>query len=222
MAGFMEASSPGASAPRRSARARREQRARAAARMVGSIIKASSLLASHRGCQPGLHLAELADLLVGRPPAPTSPPSIPARSRARPQAISLSRKPTALINLFVDSGPSAAEVMVGDGEFDPGIRFVVTSGGVEMDLVIPLAVDDIPRQSVPQLVQLFELQASRQGRAAQPLRLPIIQEEDTDDEDEDDLSAGSRLAFDERMRAFDERIGGYYAALNASYCEDPG
>ena len=81
-----------------------------------------------------------------------------------------------------------------------------------------------------------------------PHLLPIIQEEDTDDEDEvippqfsgdtsadavgciplaekdpdDVLSAGSRLAFDERMRAFDERIGGYYAALNASYCEDPG
>ena len=139
---------------------------------------------------------------------------------------------------------SAAEVTVGDGEFDPGVLPVVTSGDLETDLVIPLAVDDMPRQSVPQLVQLFELQASRQGHAAQrrdpiPHRLPIIQEEDADDEDEvmpPQLSGGTSADGDDCIplaeedlvlsalsrRAFDERIAGYYAALNASFCEDPG
>ena len=202
---------------RRSARARREQRERANARVLGSILQASALLASHRGCQPRRHLEELADLLaarqkpLGSTPASTSPPSPPAPSRPRPKAISMTRKPTALRNLFVDSS-SAAEVTVGDGDFDS-------------DLVLPLVVVDMPRQSVPQLVQLFERNASRQDRAAQPLRLDTADDEDefsgptsavcydcSPHADENDLSA-----FDERMRAADERIAGYFAAVQASY-----
>ena len=143
--------------------------------------------------------------------ASTSTPSPPAPSRPRPKAISVTRKPTAPRNLFVDSS-SAAEVTVGDGDFDS-------------DLVLPLVVVDMPRQSVPQLVQLFERNASRQDRAAQPLRLDTADDEDefsgptsavcydcSPHADENDLSA-----FDERMRAADERIAGYFAAVQASY-----
>ena len=52
---------------RRSARARREQRQRAAARLVCGVLNASTRLAVHRGCAPGRHLAELASLLGGKP-----------------------------------------------------------------------------------------------------------------------------------------------------------
>ena len=56
----------GASRPRqrRSARARREQKARAAARVISHLVKASTVLAGHRGCQQGHHLTDLAHLLA--------------------------------------------------------------------------------------------------------------------------------------------------------------
>ena len=60
--------------------------------MVGGLIKASAMLASHRGCQPGRHLAELADLLVGKPPVQAMPESPVARS-TRPQAMAKPRMP---------------------------------------------------------------------------------------------------------------------------------
>ena len=68
--------------PRRDAHARREQRARAAARTVGRVIEASVLLATHRGCSAGAHLAELAALL--REPCSRPGGLQPARSSRRP------------------------------------------------------------------------------------------------------------------------------------------
>ena len=50
---------------RRSAKERRDQRVRAAARTVSRVIQASAVLAAHRGCKPGRHLGEMACLLAG-------------------------------------------------------------------------------------------------------------------------------------------------------------
>ena len=62
----MEASAKTSQRPRRTAKARREQRARADARTISRIVKASVSLAEHRGCQPGQYLSDLADLLVAK------------------------------------------------------------------------------------------------------------------------------------------------------------
>ena len=52
---------------RRSARARRELRQPAAARLANGVINASTCLAELRGCAPGRNLAELASFLGGKP-----------------------------------------------------------------------------------------------------------------------------------------------------------
>ena len=185
----MEASASSAAADtsrphRRSARARREQRQRAAARVVGAIVKASSLLASHRGCSPGVHLGELASLLGGRPLQQDIPQAIPQSLGVRSVGFSA--------DVFSD-----AEVAVGDGEVDSVIPPVVISGDAEMDVGIPpvmISNEDMPvqegagmpRQSVPQLVQLFEQQTFRNdGHAATPHvsiphRFPMIPEEEVE------------------------------------------
>ena len=62
----MEAFAKTSQRPRRTAKARREQRARADARTISRIVKASVSLAEHRGCQPGQYLSDLADLLVAK------------------------------------------------------------------------------------------------------------------------------------------------------------
>ena len=86
------------SGQRRTARARREQRARAAARTISRIVHASVSLAVHRGCQPGTHLAGLADLLVERPHGfnTSEPPCAP--TKVRPSALSRPRKPPSPIS----------------------------------------------------------------------------------------------------------------------------
>ena len=83
---------------RRTARARREQRARASARVVSRLLDASAALACHRGCSPGQNLGEFACLLAerfvrkppgGRPPGqgkPTTTTSAVRSPRPRPLA----------------------------------------------------------------------------------------------------------------------------------------
>ena len=64
MASAMDTSFGASPRQRRSARARREQKARAAARVISRLVQASTVLAGHRGCQPGQHLTDLANLLT--------------------------------------------------------------------------------------------------------------------------------------------------------------
>lgn len=51
--------------PNRTDAARRDHLARANARTVGNIVRAAALLGSHRGCEPGKHLADIAKILWG-------------------------------------------------------------------------------------------------------------------------------------------------------------
>ena len=157
----------GASRPkqRRSARARREQKARAAARVISHLVKASTVLAGHRGCQQGQHLTDLAYLLA-KPlvtgdqddfaPSAGSPyyddEDIPlgAFLPPEPPAVPLG----SIIRAFLP--PDFQEVLV-------------------QDLPAPHdhAMDaDLPRRTVPLLVQFFE--APEEGRWRQVHPPPLL------------------------------------------------
>ena len=170
---------------RRSAKQRREQRARADARVVGRLVYASTVLASHRGCQPGKHLAALAAMLAAKPTHLT-----PAAASA-PEGVSLLD-----VNLL-DEPLSWADSEEGDHEHgEPQEASAVESSTVykprpmasAKPLPVPARLGQAALGAVQRLVQLFE----DGGRAEKPQKpqvttphLSPIEEEDEDLLDDD-------------------------------------
>ena len=128
---------------RRSARARREQKARAAARVISRLVQASTVLAGHRGCQPGQHLTDLANLLTK--PLVTGDQDIAPVPQEGPSDESLFNLSDSIEGIDQTSYPQ--------------VSLSEYQAGLVQDLPAPHdpAVDaDLPRRTVPLLVQFFE------------------------------------------------------------------
>ena len=158
---------------RRSARARREQRARAEARTISRLVHASVILAGHRGCRPGQYLSHLANLLVG-PAAPVEAmpcvdlqignpagprlPGVPVARITKPRPMAVAKPPARAIRGYTFTDDEGAEMHTEHDSQD-----VSSSGGVPAhEAFEPLAVASMPLRSVSQLAQYFEL--AGQGR----------------------------------------------------------
>ena len=139
---------------RRSARARREQKARAAARVISRLVHASTVLAGHRGCQPGQHLTDLANLLTK--PLVTGDQDIAPEPQVGQSDESLYNLTDSHVDeyvpLFAHLPPALPEVPL-----EAIIRAFEPPGEVPLSESLPAPfVRDLPRRTVPSLVQFFE------------------------------------------------------------------
>ena len=206
---------------RRTARARREQRARAAARMAGGIIKASVILAEHRGCAPGRHLEELAALLADKPglvdgkPTVENETAVPAAKVVtgpfKPRPMAQPRKPRACMERA--SLPY---------DYDSNEEFNVENKPTQHDDLLhdeqagPSAACPMPPlRRVPALVQFFEL-SGQGGQLEVPMPLMVDQTFDSDGLVPEAFADGPQADNPHPRLLADDPAGEDAAALEAS------